>query len=108
MKYSDFNDKLVAVDLDGVLCVGEAWTDNDCLFAEPVKSNVEVSNKLYFAGAHIVIYTARPEGHRCETEYWLRKNGVRYHALVMNHNKMGADYYVDDKALSLVDFNNIE
>jgi hypothetical protein len=36
---------------------------------------------------------------RNETEYWLRKNKVKYHAIVMGNNKMGADIYVDDRAI---------
>jgi len=92
-------DKLIAVDLDGTLCTGESWTEEGCLFAEPIYERIAKVNKMYEKGGHILIYTARPEWFRCETEYWLNKHRVRRHALVMNPNKMGADHYIDDKAV---------
>ncbi len=92
-------DKLIAVDLDGTLCTGEAWTEEGCLFAEPKQDIIDKVNKMYTGGAHIVIYTARPEWFRAETEYWLNKHKVRRHAFVMSNRKMGADIYLDDKAI---------
>ena len=85
---------LISVDLDGILCQGEWWDKEDG--AKPIKKNIELVNKLYHAKHHIIIYTARKEKARYETEYWLKKHGVKYHALVME--KMGADCYWDDKS----------
>jgi len=93
------NDKLIAVDLDGTLCTGEAWTAEGCLKAEPKQDIIDKVNKMYVQGGHILIYTARPESFRAETEYWLNKHKVRRHALVMNYNKIGADYYIENKAI---------
>lgn len=94
-----YKDKLIYVDLDGTLCTGESWTEEGCLFAKPKQDIIDKVNNIYVGGGHIIIYTARPEWFRCETEYWLNKHKVRNHALVMNHNKKGADAYVDDKAI---------
>jgi len=97
----NYKDKLVCIDLDGTLCVGDCWTEESCLTAKPIQKAIDKNNEMYVGGAHILIYTARPEWFRNETEYWLRKHKVRYHALVMGNNKVGADYYVDDKIIKL-------
>ena len=91
--------KLIAVDLDGTLTEGDCWTAHECLTAEPRCDIIKKVRDLYYDRNVIIIYTARPETMRNETEYWLRKNGVKYHALVMGNNKMGADIYVDDRAI---------
>ncbi len=96
-----YKNKLVCIDLDGTLCVGDCWTEESCLTAKPIQKAIDKNNEMYVGGAHILIYTARPEWFRHETEYWLRKHKVRYHAIVMGNNKVGADYYVDDKIIKL-------
>jgi uncharacterized HAD superfamily protein len=96
-----YKDKLVCMDLDGTLCKGDCWTEEACLFAKPIQEAIDKNNEMYISGAHILIYTARPEWFRNETEYWLRKHKVRFHAIVMGNNKVGADYYVDDKMIKL-------
>ena len=96
-----YKDKLVCMDLDGTLCIGDCWTEEACLFAKPIQEAIDKNNEMYISGAHILIYTARPEWFRNETEYWLRKHKVRFHAIVMGNNKVGADYYVDDKMIKL-------
>lgn len=95
----NLKEKLIAVDLDGTLTTSNAWTEEECLTAEPRYDIIGKIRKLYYQRNHIIIYTARPEYFRNETEFWLRKNGVKYHALVMSNNKMGADLYIDDKAM---------
>ena len=87
---------LLAVDLDGTLCKSEYWGQGSPV---PIVENIEVIKKLYFNGYHIIIYTARHPDYRMRTEHWLRENDVWYHALVMGERKMGADLYIDDKAI---------
>ena len=91
--------KLIAVDLDGTLTEGDCWTAHECLTAEARVDIIKKVRDLYYDRNVIIIYTARPETMRNETEYWLRKNKVKYHALVMGNNKMGADIYVDDRSI---------
>lgn len=93
-------DKLICVDLDGTLCTGESWTEEGCLFAKPINKMINEVNNMYVKGAHIIIYTARPEWFRFETEYWLNKHKVRRHALLMGTNKVGCDLYIDDKSIN--------
>lgn len=91
--------KLIAVDLDGTLTKDDCWTSYECLVAEARTDIIKKVRDLYYERNTIIIYTARPESMRNETEYWLRKNKVKYHALVMGNSKMGADIYVDDRAI---------
>jgi len=86
--------KVIAVDIDGVLCEGEAWTPEDCLSAKPKKKNIERVNELYKTN-FIVIYTARRDHLIEATLKWLRTNGVDFQAF--SNKKMSADLYLDDK-----------
>lgn len=94
--------KLFGIDLDGTLCHEHCWTVDDCLKATPRTRIVDMVNALYENEHHIIIWTARNEPLRTATEYWLKKNGVRYHAIDMQH-KLGCDCYLDDKAINSID-----
>jgi hypothetical protein len=71
--------RVIAVDFDGTASV-----------------NPEAVNKLYNQKDNvIIIYTARPNSIRKQTEEELTKLGINYHSLVMD--KLRADVYIDDK-----------
>lgn len=92
------NDKLIAVDMDGVLCEGEPWTVKDADLS-PKQDMIDYINSIYKKGAHIIIYTARfPEMYQA-TFAWLIKYGVLFHGICMG-KKPGADLYIDDKAIN--------
>ena len=95
---------IVAVDLDKTLCLGESFTENDCLQAIPIPEMIyAVNNKIYKNGkCFVIIYTARREFLRNATEFWLKKYRVRYHALVCG--KLWANYYIDDRNVLIQDF----
>jgi hypothetical protein len=97
--------KLFAVDLDRTLTKESCWTLDQCLKAEPRKDVVELVNTLYRSGHIIIIWTARREFLRPVTEYWLKTNNVFYHAVQMG--KMGADAYIDDKAINAINYDNL-
>jgi histidinol phosphatase-like enzyme len=91
--------KTVYVDFDGTLTTGESPPH----WEEPLEENpnwkiIELVNNLYKAGHTIIIYTARQEEIRDETEYFLKKWDVMYHALRME--KPGYDLLIDDRAVS--------
>lgn len=70
---------VIAIDIDGTaLCF-------------PEKVNQLYENKDMV----IILYTARSESIRTQTENELKQIGIRYHALVMG--KLRADVYIDDK-----------
>ena len=93
------NDKLIAIDMDGVICHGEFWGEGE---PEP---NTEMIKKIwewYKKGAHIIIYTGRQPKYYKETQSWLIKHEVPFHGIAMQQ-KIGADLYLDDKALNIKD-----
>ncbi|MEI9966190.1 MAG: hypothetical protein WDN67_00720 [Candidatus Moraniibacteriota bacterium] len=50
------NDQLVAVDMDGTLCLGEYWGRPEDSEPIPNESIVKMITDLYQNGAHIVLY----------------------------------------------------
>lgn len=94
------NDKLIAVDIDGTLSCGECWNDTD--EPEPIQPMIDFVNSLYMKGAHIVIYTSRFPSMYQKTLAWLIKYGVLFHGINMRV-KIGADCYIDDKAINIDD-----
>lgn len=87
--------KVIAVDLDGVLCEEGDWSPAGAITRKAIPENIEKINKLFDKGHIIVIYTARLESDREVTEAWLKMNGVKYHFLVMGKSLF--DVYIDEK-----------
>jgi uncharacterized HAD superfamily protein len=96
---SNPQDKLICVDIDGTISMGEFWGTGE---PEPIKDKIDYFNSLYKRGAHIVMYTAREPAQYTITHSWLIKNGVMFHGIAMRM-KPGADLYIDDKALNIDD-----
>lgn len=89
--------KVIAVDLDGVLCRGEFWGGKE---PKPNLKMIKKVQELYNNGAIIIIYTARQPKMYVETLSWLIKYNVPFHGIAM-FVKPGADYYIDDKAIDI-------
>jgi len=89
--------KIYAIDLDGTLAKAGL----------PVIHTVAAVNRLYEEkGNMIIIHTSRNETIRERTVDYLKQLGVNYHLLVMG--KLRADVYVDDRAMSIPDFEALE
>lgn len=88
--------KVILVDLDGVLCNGESFTEKQCQNAKPNNKIIGKINELYKVN-FIVIYTARRDHLIPATLRWLRRNGVYFHAF--SNNKTSADIYIDERAI---------
>tara|TARA_B100000902_G_scaffold345295_1_gene351245 strand:+ start:2189 stop:2518 length:330 start_codon:yes stop_codon:yes gene_type:complete len=75
--------------------------------AEPFRDRIEVVNKLWEAGHHIIVETAR--GCDSKINYYertfdqLRSWGLKFHTL-RTGVKFSATYYIDDKAINSEDF----
>lgn len=89
---------LILMDVDGTLTKEICWSESDCLSATPNIPLIEWSNRQYYRKCTIIIYTARHESLRQATNYWLKKNEVRFHALRMN--KIPATILVDDRTIT--------
>lgn len=84
------------LDVDGTLCTGECWTEEECLNAKPRKDIIDKVHEMYREG-FVLIYTARQESLMPATLQWLRKHGVPFHGWATG--KKPADIYIDDKTL---------
>jgi uncharacterized HAD superfamily protein len=96
------------LELDGCVCYlqksGKSMTRNDTLEAKVVLGAKEWVNNKYAEGHTICFFTARPETLRRATETWLRKNGIRYHSLVMNKPNAASYHYIDDRRVQATTF----
>ncbi len=86
---------IIAVDMDGVLCVNGGYSDLEFFNRKPIIKNIKKINKLYSSRHYIVIFTSRKLISKAITEYWLQKFGVKYDVLVMD--KLRFDIYIDEK-----------
>lgn len=103
----------IVIDLDDTIC---STRNRDFKNSIPNKQVIDKINKLYDKGWKIIIFTARG-GKSCKTleekelkyrqitEEWLKNNNVKYNTLMFG--KPNADYYVDDKNISIEEFLNI-
>ena len=97
--------------MDGTLC---SLTEGQYSDAKPFESRINVVNRLFEQGDRIVIFTARgmssgkgdvvaaKEKWELITKKQLDLWGVKYHQLILG--KPSGDFYVDDKAISDLDF----
>ena len=90
-------------DIDGTICSN---TEGRYESAEPNREMIAEVNWLYSEGHTIILHTARGSttglDWRDLTERQLEDWGVKYHALQMG--KPTADFYVDDKAINVRDW----
>ena len=88
-------------DIDGVIAM--LVPGNDYAQAEPRRNTIAIVNRLFELGHRIVLFTARGSetgiDWRAITEKQLKSWAVHYHEL--RFGKPAADYYIDDRMLSL-------
>lgn len=91
----------VVCDIDGV--IARKTEDNDYSGATPLEKNIAAINRIHSQGHEVALHTARgyatgldwEETTRSQMERW----GVLYDGLIFG--KPDADFYVDDKLISL-------
>ena len=97
--------KTFCFDIDGVLGQYADIKEMQGDYANNIPNTciIEICNKLYDAGNTIVLHTARGSGNGIDwsekTTKQLEHWGVKYHKLTFG--KPAADYYIDDKMLSM-------
>ena len=98
---------MFVVDLDGV--VASLTPNNDYSLAAPLLETITLVNRLYDSGHRIILYTARGSATGVDwtrvTQRQLSAWGVKYHEI--RFGKPAADYYVDDRMLSISEFSNL-
>jgi hypothetical protein len=85
----------IIIDLDGTICTEERMFSR--ALAEPIPGSVEQVNLLYDQGHTIIIYSARTWMEFEMTTAWLKRNGVKYHQLMLG--KPIGDIWIDDRAV---------
>lgn len=108
-KYNTF-----VIDIDDTICSTKNRNFENSI---PNTKVINKINELYDKGWKIILYTARGakscktieeriKKYKDITQNWLEKNNVKYTELLFG--KMNADYYVDDKNMSIEEFINFK
>ena len=87
--------KVVAIDMDGVICKEERTFDRP--LAEPIPGAVDAVNSIHKSGHTVIIWTARGWEQFKTTQDWLRRYEVSYDVLLMG--KPLVDIFIDDRAI---------
>ena len=85
----------LVIDIDGTICTEERTFSRS--LAAPKEGAVETVNKLFKSGHTILFYTARSWNEYEMTQDWLKRNGFKYHQLIMG--KPIGDFWIDDRAI---------
>ncbi len=89
-----------SIDIDGIICENNNFENYK--ISKPIKENIKKINELYDKGNTIILNTARLEEDRYITIEWLYYNKVKYDVLLMN--KIRADFYLDDRNITIKEF----
>ena len=85
------------IDIDGTICDDIPNEEPERMIkAKLYPKALKTLNKWYNEGHIITFFTSRLELHREVTEKWLKKNGFKYHALLMNKPRGGNYHWVDN------------
>ena len=86
----------IIVDIDGTLTketIGWKYTERT-----PRKEIIDIINGFYEAGHSIILHTSRRAIDRRDTEWWLKKHGIKYTELILE--KIIYDLWIDDRCIS--------
>ena len=98
------NEMTIVIDLDGTI-VPQALGSEDLLGHEPHPGARETIAALRRLKIKVIIWTARGEGMRQMTEYWLQSRNIDYDELRLD--KPAANIYIDDKALRFTSWSDV-
>ena len=85
------------IDIDGTICDDIPNEEPERMAtAKLYPDALETLNKWYKQGHFVTFFTSRLEEHRLVTEVWLKKNGFKYHALLMGKPRGGNYHWVDN------------
>ena len=87
----------IGVDIDETLCRGVCWTTQDIERSKPIPQMVSLVNRLYDDN-FIVIYTARRDKLMSATFEWLKRHGIKFHAV--SNIKIPLSYLLDSTLIT--------
>ncbi len=85
------------IDIDGTICDDIPNEEPERMLTAKVYPDALITlNKWYDEGHLICFFTSRTEQHRAYTETWLKKNGFKYHSLLMGKPRGGNYHWIDN------------
>ena len=94
------------IDIDGTICDDIPNEEPDRMKnATLYPDALQTLNKWFEEGHFITFFTSRVEEHRSVTEIWLKKNGFKYHGLIMNKPRGGNYHWVDNHIVRATRFD---
>ena len=96
------------IDLDGTICEDIPNEEPERMVTAAVLPYArETINKWYNEGHIITFFTSRTEEHRAITEKWLKKNGFKYHTLLVGKPRGGNYCWIDNAPISVLDLKTV-
>jgi hypothetical protein len=93
------------IDIDGTICDDIPNEEPERMVTcEPYPDAIEILNKWYEEGHIITFFTSRTEEHREITETWLKKNGFKYHGLLVGKPRGGNYHWIDNHLVKATRF----
>ena len=94
------------IDIDGTICDDIPNEEPDRMKTATLYPDaLQTLNKWFDEGHFITFFTSRVEEHRSVTEIWLKKNGFKYHGLIMNKPRGGNYHWVDNHIVRATRFD---
>jgi uncharacterized HAD superfamily protein len=94
------------IDIDGTICDDIPNEESDRMKTATLYTDaLRTLNKWFDEGHFITFFTSRVEDHRSVTEIWLKKNGFKYHGLIMNKPRGGNYHWVDNHIVRATRFD---
>jgi hypothetical protein len=93
------------IDIDGTVCDDIPNEEPERMVTcEPYPDAIDILNKWYDEGHIITFFTSRTEEHREITETWLKKNGFKYHGLLVGKPRGGNYHWIDNHLVKATRF----
>ena len=94
------------IDIDGTICDDIPNEEPERMVTAKIYPDALITlNKWYDQGHIICFFTSRTEEHRKVTENWLKKNGFKYHSLLMGKPRGGNYHWIDNHLVRATRYN---
>ena len=94
------------IDIDGTICDDVPNEEPERMVTAKLYPDALITlNKWYDQGHIICFFTSRTEEHRKVTENWLKKNGFKYHSLLMGKPRGGNYHWIDNHLVRATRYN---
>lgn len=93
------------IDIDGTICDDVPNEEPERMgTCEHYPDALITINRWYDEGHVITFFTSRTDEHREITEMWLKKNGFKYHGLLVNKPRGGNYHWIDNHLVKATRF----